>query len=147
MNEPSNLTAKLESCPPDLVARPLLRSILPPLALASHLDVCVVGWMELLPHRVGTLALAAIGIVLLGVDDPGAPSDQVEVHLELDLPTQLASVLQVISAVPPSLLPRELTLLDPPGALSFPQQGGATQPPLLWREVGVEHEEHVGDRW
>lgn len=117
-----------------------------PHALASHLDVCVVGGMELFPHRVGTLALTAIGIVLLGVDDPGAPSNQVEVHLELDLPTQLASVRQVMSRVPPALFLEELSLLGPPGALSFPQQGGATQPPLLRREVGVEQEEHIGDR-
>ena len=103
--------------------------------------------VELLPHRVRTLALAAISIVLLGVDDPGAPSNQVEVHLELDLPTQLASVRQRMSRVPPAPLPEELSLLGPPGARSFPKQGGATQPPLLRREVGVEQEEHVGDRW
>jgi hypothetical protein len=52
----------------------------------------MVGGVELLTHRVRTLALTAIGIILLGVDDPGAPTDQIEVHLELDFPTQLASV-------------------------------------------------------
>lgn len=85
-----NLVAQLECCAPALAAQPLLPpSVLPalPQALASHLDVCVVGRVELLPHRVRTLALAAIGIVLLGVDDPGTPSDQVEIHLELDLST------------------------------------------------------------
>ena len=107
----------------------------------------MVGRVELFPHGVRTLALAAIGIVLLGVDDPGAPSDQVEVHLELDLPTQLASVPHVIPAVPRAPLPGELSFLGPPGALCFPQQGGATQPPLLRGEVGMEQEEHVGDGW
>ncbi|KAL4666453.1 hypothetical protein H8957_016729, partial [Semnopithecus entellus] len=106
----------------------------------------MVGWMKLLPDRIRTLALAAIGIVLLGVDDPGAPSDQVEVHLELDLPTQLTSVWQVMSTVPLAPLPGQLSLLGPPGALSFPQQGGPTQLSLLLREVGVEHKEHIGGR-
>lgn len=150
MNERSNLIAKLETCGPALAARPLLPdSLLPalPHALASHLDVCMVGGMELLPHRVRTLALTAIGIVLFGVDDPGAPSNQVEIHLELDLSTQLASVWQVMSRVPPAPLPGELSLLGPPGALSFPQQGGAAQPPLLCGEVGIEQEKHVGDGW
>uniref|UniRef100_A0ABI7YZC8 Uncharacterized protein n=1 Tax=Felis catus TaxID=9685 RepID=A0ABI7YZC8_FELCA len=119
---------------------------LPSPGRAPHLDVCVVGGMELFPHRVRTLALTTVGVVLLGVDDPGAPSDEVEVHLELDLPTQLASVRQVVPAVPPAPLLGELSLSGPPGALRLPQQGGATQPPLLRGEVGVEHEERTGDR-
>lgn len=112
----------------------------------------MVGRVKLLPHRVRALALTAIGIVLFGVDDPGTPANQVEVHLELDPPTQLASVWHVMSAVPsaPSApLSRQLSLLGTPGAFSFPEQSGAAQLPLLLRPVGVQHEHIVaggGDR-
>lgn len=148
MNGHSNLIAKLESCALDLAVWPLLlHRVLPalPQAFASNLDICVVGWMELLSHRVRALSLTAISIVLLGVDDPGTPSNHIEVHLELDLPTQLASIWQVMSRVPPAPLPGELSLLSPPGAFSFPQQGGAAQQPLLGGEVRIEQEEHIGD--
>lgn len=61
-----------------------------------YLHVSVIGGLKLLTQRVRTAPFAAVGIVLLREDDPGAPSDLIEVDVHVHSFAQIAFVALIL---------------------------------------------------
>ena len=102
---------------------------------STDLHVRVVGGIQVLPQRAGTVPLAPVRVISLGEDDPRAPADLVEVHLQVDPSTERLVPARPAGPLgaPGHVLPLTPLAAFPLAALSLLVLGGGPEPGLLGR--------------